>query len=147
VESDSYAFLAEVVENGLLGSADELDPVLLERYWSGELSVPSAIESDVASYLSQHDSEALARASIWIARNHILSGQVPNLHLSLVQWLFRHGYVDRLHLLSLLALLSLGALDKAGLEIALLSREALDEGRIEEGLELIQPLLLAYRPS
>ncbi|MNW97214.1 hypothetical protein D3C86_266540 [compost metagenome] len=72
---------------------------------------------------------------------------MPKHHLSLVRWLFENGDVDRLDLLSLLALLSLGLLDQAGLEIALLSREALDEGRLEEGLNLIEPMLLAYSPS
>lgn len=68
-------------------------------------------------------------------------------HLSLVRWLFENGHVDRIDLLSLLALLSLGPPDEAGLEIALLSKEALDEGRLEEGLNLIEPMLLAYSPS
>lgn len=146
MESDSYAFLARIVETGPLGLAGELDPGLLDRYWSGEISLPSAIDADISSYLSQHDLVAFARASTWIARNHVLSGQMPRHHLSLVRWLFENGYVDRLDLLSLLALLSLGLLDEAGLEIALLSREALDEGRLEEGLNLIEPMLLAYRP-
>lgn len=47
----------------------------------------------------------------------------------------------------MLALLSLGSLDDAGLEIALLSKEALDEGRLEEVLDLIEPMLLVYSPS
>ncbi len=72
---------------------------------------------------------------------------MPKQHLSMVRWLFENGYVDRLDLLNLLALLSLGPLDEAGLEIALLSKEALDEGRLEGGLKLIEPMLLAYSPS
>jgi hypothetical protein len=147
VDSDSYALLARIVETGPLGSAGELAPGLLDRYWSGEISLPLAIDADIASYLSQNDLGALARASTWIARNHVLSGQMPKHHLSLVRWLFENGDVDRLDLLGLLALLSLGPLDQAGLEIALLSREALDEGRLEEGLNLIEPMLLAYSPS
>lgn len=147
MNGDSYELLAIIVEIGLLGSASELAPGLLDRYWSGEVSVPSAIDADIASYLSQHDVGALARASTWIARNHVLSGQMPKQHLSMVRWLFENGYVDRLDLLNLLALLSLGPLDEAGLEIALLSKEALDEGRLEGGLKLIEPMLLAYSPS
>lgn len=128
-------------------AAGDLDPGLLDRYWSREISVLSAIDSDSASYLSQHDSEALERASAWIARNHVISGYMSQHHLSLVRWLFENGHVDRIDLLSLLALLSLGPPDEAGLEIALLSKEALDEGRLEEGLNLIEPMLLAYSPS
>lgn len=147
MNGDSYELLARIVETGLLGSASELAPGLLDRYWSGEISVPSAIDADIASYLSLHDLGALARASTWIARNHVLSGQMPKQHLGLVRWLFENGYVDRLDLLNLLALLSLGPLDEAGLEIALLSKEALDEGRLEGGLKLIEPMLLAYSPT
>lgn len=147
MDRNSCAVLVRIVETGLLGCASELAPGLLDRYWSGEISVPLAIDADIAAYLSRHDVGALARASTWIARNHVLSGQMPKQHLSLVRWLFENGYVDRLDLLSLLALLSLGSLDEAGLEIALLSKEALDEGRLEEGLKLIEPMLLAYSPS
>jgi hypothetical protein len=146
VDGESCALLAGIVGTGLLGSAHDLDPGLLGRYWSGEISVPLAIDSDVASYLSQNDSEALARASTWIAKNHVLSGQMPKHHLSLVRWLFENGHVDRPDLLNLLALLSIGSLDEDGLEIALLSMEALDEGRLEEGLDLVEPMLLAYGP-
>ena len=63
MDGDSYALLAGIVETEALGSAGDLAPALLDRYWSGEISLPSAIDADIASYLSQHDLGALARAS------------------------------------------------------------------------------------
>ena len=137
MDGESYDPLAGIVGTGLLGAAGDLDPGLLDHCWSGEISVPSAIDSDSASYLSQHDSEALERASAWIARNHVISGYMSQHHLSLVRWLFENGHVDRIGLLSLLALLSLGPLDEAGLEIALLSKDTLDEGRLGYCVEVL----------
>lgn len=85
-----------------------LDPDLVDGYWSGNFQVPSAIDSHVASYLSQSDATALTRAAIWIASNHVLSGYRPKHHMSLVRWLFEHGLLERSVLLGLLALVSLG---------------------------------------
>jgi len=137
MDGESYDPLAGIVGTGLLGAAGDLDPGLLDHCWSGEISVPSAIDSDSASYLSQHDSEALEHASAWIARNHVISGYMSQHHLSLIRWLFENVHVDRIGLLSLLALLSLGPLDEAGVEIALLSKDTLDEGRLGYCVEVV----------
>ncbi|WMJ68355.1 hypothetical protein [Stenotrophomonas sp. 24(2023)] len=147
VDSRSYSLLAGMTGAGLLGSSRMLDPGVVAGYWSGDVEVPAAIDADVASCLSRSDLDACIRAAVWMARNHVLSGYEQKHHLSLVRWLFEHHCIERHELLSLLALLSPGQQDAAGVEIALIATEMLEEGRLEEGLDLVEPMLLAYTPS
>lgn len=146
MDGRSFDLLAELVEVLLSGSEREVDPALVEGYWSGEVDLPTAIDPDIAAYLSWLDASALVRAMIGVVGSHVLSGCKPKHHMSMVRWLYQRGLVARLKLLDLLALQALLSLDPAEFEMAFLSAEMLAEGRLVEGLDIVEPLLLGYKP-
>jgi len=141
--AEEYAFLAHLLESGVLTDGGRVDPVQAAAYWSGVIGVPAPIDADVTAYLADADAEALMRATLWIVRNHALSGTHPALHMRAVRWLFVQDRLARSELLGLLALLSRQGLDHEGDAMALIAMEMLDEGRLDEGLDLIEPMLLA----
>lgn len=148
MDSDGYAFLVDLVGARLLGGTSRPSFEMVEHYWSGDVQVPAAIDSDVAAYLSQSDLQALTRVAIWIANNFLISDYSAKHHMSLVRWLFEHDLVKRPDLPRLLALVSWGGqLDEAGKEIVLLSSEMFAEGRMAEAGDLLEPLILVYRPD
>lgn len=144
--TDEYAFLAHLLESGVLTDGGKVDPVQADAYWSGAIGVPAPIDADVTAYLARADADALIRAAVWVVRNHFLSATHPALHMRVVRWLFAQDRLARSELLGLLALLSRRGLDHDGEAIALIAMEMLEEGRLDEGLDLIEPMLLA-RPS
>ncbi len=144
--TDEYAFLAHLLESGVLAVGNEIDPAQADAYWSGETGVPMPIDADVTAYLTRGDTAALIAAALWVVRNHFLSGSHPSLHMRLVHGLYAHGRLHRSELLGLLALLSYRQLDQEHEAISLLAMEALDEGRLEEGLDLVEPMLRARIP-
>lgn len=139
--TEDDAFLAHLLDSGLQTVVNGIDPVQRDAYWSGDIGVPAPIDADVAAYLMRADAEALIRAALWVVRNHFLSGSHPALHMRLVRWLFAQDRLARSELLGLLALLSRQGLEREGDAIALIAMEALEEGRPDEGLQLIVPML------
>ncbi|WP_295515651.1 hypothetical protein [uncultured Stenotrophomonas sp.] len=145
--ANDYAFLAHLLESGVLATGNEIDPAQADAYWSGEIGVPVPIDADVTAYLARGDAESLIAAALWGVRNHVLSGSHPSLHMRLVHGLYAQGRLRRSQLLGLLALLSYRQLDQEYEAIALLAMNALDEGRLEEGLDLVEPMLRARIPG
>lgn len=144
MEQHNYRFLTDLLESTLLGGTKGLTPHQLNAYWSGSIKLPLGIERDIDAYLSQPEPEALIRAAVWIVRNYAVSSHDPGFHLRVVRWLFEHDRLDRSELLELLALTSTHSLDEAGRLIAWESAHMLGEARLEEGWELVIPMLLAY---
>ncbi len=145
--TEDYAFLAHLLESGLLAVGNRIDPVQMDAYWSGNITVPVPIDADVEAYLLRADADALIRAALWVVRNHFLSATHPALHMRVVRWLFAQGRLARSELLGLLALISRHGLDQDGEEIALMAWDTLEEGRLHEGEELIVPMLWCLGPS
>ena len=145
--TEDYAFLAHLLESGLLAVGNGIDPVQMDAYWSGDIGVPVPIDADVDAYLLRADSDALIRAALWVVRNHFLSARYPALHMRVVRWLFAQDRLARSELLGLLALISRHGLDQNGKEIALIAEDTLEEGRLHEGEELIVPMLWCLAPS
>ena len=139
--TEDYAFLAHVLESGLLAVGNGIDPVQMDAYWSGDIEVPVPIVADVEAYLLRADSDALNRAALGVGRNHFLSARHPALHMRVVRWLFAHERLARSELLGLLALMSRQGLDQDDEAIALIAMEMLEEGRLREGEELIVSML------
>lgn len=146
VGTEDYAFLAHVLESGLLAVGNGIDPVRMDAYWSEEIRVPAPIDADLEAYLLRADSDALIRAALWVVRNHFLSATHPALHMRVVRWLFAHERLVRSDLLGLLALMSLQGLDLDVEEIALIAADTLEEGRLQEGEGLIVPMLWSLGP-
>lgn len=141
VRVEDYAFLAHLLESDLLAVGNGIDPVQMDAYWSGDIGVPAPIDADVATYLLRADSDALIRAALWAVRNHCLSATHPALHMRVVRWLFARNRLARSELPGLLALMSRQGLGHDGEAIALIAMDAVEEGRLDEGEELIVPLL------
>lgn len=70
VGAEDYAFLAHLLESGLLAVGSGIDPVQIDAYWSGDIGIPAPIDADVATYLLRADSDALIRAALWVVRGH-----------------------------------------------------------------------------
>lgn len=145
--TEDYAFLAHVLESGLLAVGNGIDPVQMDAYWSGDIGVPAPIVADVEAYLLRGNSDALIRAALWVVHNHFLSATHPALHMRLVRWLFAQDRLARSELLGLLALMSRQGLDQDGEEIVLIAADTLEEGRLHEGVELSVPMLWCLGPS
>ncbi|AWH52732.1 hypothetical protein C1924_05865 [Stenotrophomonas sp. ESTM1D_MKCIP4_1] len=143
MEIDDHAFLARLLESGVLVVGSDIDSAQVSDYWSGAIEVPGPIDADVIAYLARGETEALIGAALWVVRNHFLSGSHPALHMRLVHWLYAQDRLPRSELLGLLALLSYQHLDQECQAIALLAMEMLDEGRPDEGLDLIELMLSA----
>jgi len=146
VGTEDRAFLAHLLESGLLAVGAGIDPVQMDAYWSGNIMVPVPIDADVEAYLLRADADALIRAALWLVRNHFLSARHPALHMRVVRWLFAHERLARSELLGLFALISRQGLDQDGEEIALIAEDTLEEGRLHEGEELIVPMLWCLGP-
>ena len=145
--TEDYAFLAHLLESGLLAVGSDIEPAQMDAYWSGDIGVPTPIVADVEAYLLRADSDAMIRAALWVVRNHFLSATHPALHMLVVRLLFARNRLARSELLGLLALISRHGLDQNGKEIALIAEDTLEEGRLHEGEELIVPMLWCLGPS
>ena len=139
--AEDYAFLAHLLESGLLAVGNGTDPVQLDAYWSGALGVPAPSDAAVATYRLRADSDALIRAALWVVRGHFLSATYPALHMRAVRWLFARDRLARSELPGLLALMSRQGLGHDGEAIAQIAMDALEEGRLDEGEGLIVPML------
>lgn len=141
--ADNHAFLAHLLESGVLAVGNGIVAAHVDAYWAGDIAVPVPIDADVTAYLARGETEALIGAALWVVRNHFLSGSYPALHMRLVHWLYAHDRLPRSELLGLFALLSYPHLDQEYQAIAWVAMEMLEEGRLDEGLNLIEPMLLA----
>jgi hypothetical protein len=146
VNSDDLDFLVEVLSVGIFDSASVVDAESVGRYWAGDLEVPSAVESDIDSYLIHSDLASVVRVGLWVVNSYFLSGYRPKFHLLLVGWLYKHEVIDQSSILELVGLEggSTSLLDEAGKEIVLIARDMYEEGRLAEGVDTILPMLMAY---
>ncbi|WP_312706204.1 hypothetical protein [Stenotrophomonas sp.] len=145
MDAETQQFLAYLLSDGGSGSNAVEHAAHLQRYYSGQMSVPRPIEADLDAWLGHADPAALLRAAQWLVQGYALAETFPALHLAWVKRLLDEGRLQPLQAIPLLALQpAQHALDTQGQEIAWLALHAVEEGREAEEQHLLLSLLATY---
>lgn len=146
MDTDDIAFVASTLRHALLNESIASEASDVDQYWSGSVSIPKAIDEDLASYLLNSDQESISRVAHWVTSTFYLSDGYPDLHIRLVRWLHTRGLISDADAVQMLALeiTNLSTLTEEAKAIVMISRETLDENRMDDWHEIVLPMLMEY---